>query len=89
MIDITPGMRFGLLTTTEQIGPRTWRCRCDCGGEITVWVCRLLNGSKRTCGCGKLSVGTKTGRAMEGSTLYWDCRRAVGPVKDLHLTQNI
>jgi hypothetical protein len=28
-----------------------WRCRCDCGGEITTLRCNLVSGATRSCGC--------------------------------------
>lgn len=28
-----------------------WRCRCDCGGEITTMRCNLVSGATRSCGC--------------------------------------
>lgn len=50
------GQRFGQLTVLEMTGEtedryRTWRCRCDCGGETVVNTKRLTRGSVRDCGC--------------------------------------
>ena len=54
--DLT-GSRFGLLTAIEQVmlpGNRTgcpsYRCRCDCKGEVVLNGSKLLNGSYRCCG---------------------------------------
>jgi len=53
--DIT-GMRFGRLVAIESLGVgpcwRTmWRCRCDCGREVSVYKNNLMTGHTRSCGC--------------------------------------
>lgn len=51
------GRTYGRLTVLEQAEPlkkdrQAWyRCRCDCGGEITVRGTSLRNGSTASCGC--------------------------------------
>lgn len=55
LIDIT-GKRFGRLVITEYIGQDNkrrslWKCQCDCGGEIIVPKCNLINGNTKSCGC--------------------------------------
>lgn len=50
------GHRFGKLTVIERADQRedrycTWRCRCDCGNEITVNTKRLTRGTVTNCGC--------------------------------------
>jgi len=56
------GERFGRLTVTgvaestvEPSGKavRMWRCRCDCGNEITVAGHSLKKGNTKSCGCYK------------------------------------
>lgn len=57
------GKRFGRLTVTEYGGReyrRTeksratinlWKCRCDCGKEVTVPQSELQSGESQSCGC--------------------------------------
>lgn len=51
------GRTYGRLTVLEQAEPlkkdrQAWyRCRCACGGEITVRGTSLRNGSTASCGC--------------------------------------
>lgn len=48
------GGRFGRLTVLEfshSKNGKHWRCRCDCGGEITTSTSRLNSGKARSCGC--------------------------------------
>jgi len=53
-LDLT-GQRFGMLTVlapTDNIGSKTaWRCRCDCGREISVKTYNLRSGRTKCCGC--------------------------------------
>lgn len=49
------GQRFGRLVVL-QIGPKLtgsyrWRCRCDCGNEITTVGHLLKSGRAKSCGC--------------------------------------
>src|SRR5690606_12913575 len=30
---------------------RRWKCRCDCGKEVTVYMSSLRSGSTTSCGC--------------------------------------
>lgn len=60
-VDIT-NQRFGklvaLLPTTERDDRSiVWRCKCDCGQEVFVSVHRLKEGSVKSCGCLKTSMG--------------------------------
>lgn len=69
------GKRFGRLTVIEYGGReyrRTershatinlWRCRCDCGNEVTVPQSELQNGESQSCGC------LQKERAREGMVL--------------------
>lgn len=55
VIDMT-GQRCGRLTVIERAATdkdrrATWKCRCDCGNEITVRGKELRNGDTRSCGC--------------------------------------
>lgn len=55
-IDLT-GVRFGRLVASECVGRKgrqpVWRCRCDCGEEITVAAGDLKrkHGPTNSCGC--------------------------------------
>lgn len=63
--DIT-GKRFGKLVaveidyskTSQENGHTYWKCKCDCGGEITVIVSSLKRGATKSCGCLKASYGS-------------------------------
>lgn len=43
------GQRFGMLVALEHVGPRMWRCRCDCGNETVVKGSNLMK--TVSCGC--------------------------------------
>lgn len=50
------GERFGKLLVLEKMPTLenryyTWRCKCDCGGEIIVNTKRLTRGTVTNCGC--------------------------------------
>ena len=49
------GKKFGRLTVLEYGGNdgqnSIWRCRCDCGNEITLRDCKLVTGHTKSCGC--------------------------------------
>lgn len=53
-IDLT-GQRYGRLVALErdrsQVGRIKWRCRCDCGGEVSVTQANLKSGNSESCGC--------------------------------------
>lgn len=53
--DLT-GQRFGRLLIIERNGSNKngramWRCRCDCGEEVTILGSMLINGKAMSCGC--------------------------------------
>lgn len=53
--DLT-GQKFGKLTVKEYVGTDRWRvakwkCKCDCGKEVTVISCSLKTGNTKSCGC--------------------------------------
>ncbi|MBQ6539782.1 MAG: transcriptional regulator [Oscillospiraceae bacterium] len=55
--DLT-GMRFGRLTALERLEEKSgscylWRCRCDCGNEVSATSNNLLKGNTTSCGCAK------------------------------------
>lgn len=54
-IDIS-GEKFGKLTVIEPIGKSKyneiiWKCRCDCGNEVTATGINLRRGHVKSCGC--------------------------------------
>lgn len=58
------GTRFGHLVAVEIDRARTtygrtyWKCKCDCGREISTHLSSLTDGSSRSCGlCGHKSYG--------------------------------
>ena len=56
LIDLT-GQRFGRLVVIEKAPPlggvtnAVWRCRCDCGNEVSVRSPSLRKGESQSCGC--------------------------------------
>ena len=92
--DLT-GMKFGRLTVLERAenkgGKTYWRCRCECGEEVTVYSHSLKSGATKSCGClggGKLKdlTGQKFGRLTvlertgsdERKNATWRCRCTCG-----------
>lgn len=66
LVDIT-GCRFGRLTVIGRApsvkspcgSTRTyWKCRCDCGNEVTVGKTHLLCGDTTSCGCYRKEVSS-------------------------------
>lgn len=56
MIADLTGQRFTRLVAIERNGRNKfdqilWRCRCDCGNEISTLVGRLRGGFSKSCGC--------------------------------------
>lgn len=49
------GERFGKLVVIERVGSKwghpLWRCKCDCGKEVSVPSNSLKSGNTRSCGC--------------------------------------
>jgi hypothetical protein len=65
-IDIT-GHRYERLTVLRMTGRKNgrplWRCRCDCGNEITIGANDLRRGNTKSCGCLKLERVRQWGKA--------------------------
>ena len=88
MIDHT-GEQFGRLTVIEYAGKNKhgqpmWRCRCDCGKEITVRADGLTTGHTKSCGCYKSDIHAT--HRMKNTRLYdiWrGMKKRVG-LKTLH-----
>lgn len=61
------GMRFGRLIAVSvdkeksSYGKTYWICKCDCGGQKSVYVSNLLRGATRSCGCLHLEVAYLNG----------------------------
>lgn len=50
------GQKFGKLTViaydyTNQRGKSYWKCRCDCGNEVSISRDSLVRGMTKSCGC--------------------------------------
>lgn len=55
LIDLT-GQRFGRLVVLDYLGlnkhrKAVWRCRCDCGKNVTAIGTELRSGHTKSCGC--------------------------------------
>jgi hypothetical protein len=82
-LQILIGKRFGRLTVIERAEsikknvPR-WRCRCDCGTEITTTGELLRSGHTRSCGCIKSEnlIGKRFGKLT-----------VIGRAENLHYSQ--
>ncbi|WP_144440078.1 hypothetical protein [Methylobacterium sp. AMS5] len=65
------GERFGKLTVIERdgnIGPAAaWKCRCDCGSELTTTGNRLRRGKVQSCGCISIELRSEK-RRTHGKT---------------------
>lgn len=77
--DLT-GQKFGRLTVVGTVGKRGnyyyWKCRCDCGNEITTRGTNLTSGATKSCGCLNLeNVRSEKKRKLniyyiKGETVY-------------------
>lgn len=61
------GQRFGKLVAIEFAGVANkktmWRCKCDCGNEVTAYATNLKSGHAISCGCAmRKSKGLSTQR---------------------------
>lgn len=88
------GKRFGRLTVTEYAGReyrRTersratvtlWKCRCDCGKEVTVPQPELQRGESQSCGCLQKERSQEALRLIDGTsvTILENVRK--GPRRD-------
>lgn len=49
------GKKFGRLEVLFRLPNEgnysVWKCRCDCGAEISALGCKLTGGRKKSCGC--------------------------------------
>ena len=70
--DIT-GQKFGKLTAIAVDEERTkatkmtmWRCRCDCGNEVVVYLGNLTRGHTCSCGCLKDTISAKKREDLTG-----------------------
>lgn len=76
---MTAGQKFGMLEvvdpevripSAQKSRPGGWRaalCRCECGNEKAVRLNHLLTGSVSSCGCNRVAVSTKHGKARRSS----------------------
>ena len=97
-VDIT-GMRSGKLVAIEPTDKRydgsvIWKCRCDCGKEVEEPASKILRGTVKSCGCGRIRsraldlTGKRFGSltALErldqkqGSSWLWKCKCDCGNI---------
>lgn len=62
--DLT-GQRFGRLLVVERNGSNNngramWKCKCDCGSEVTILGSMLLNNKAMSCGCLRREIAKET-----------------------------
>lgn len=79
---ISPGQRFGRLTTTERIpmpGGAVWKCLCDCGSIVSTTPGHLYSGHTRSCGClyseVLVSANTTHGKSQSPEYRSWSMMR--------------
>lgn len=91
------GERLGKLVVIEYVGRNNdnrplWRCKCDCGSEITITSRNISKRNVTSCGCDKREdlTGEKFGRwtvigkaQKIGRYYYWHCRCDCGNEKDV------
>ena len=99
-IDLS-GRRFGQLTVLELTNERksnggaVWKCRCDCGTELSVSESNLKRGATVSCGCvrradltgmqfGKLTVLRLGKKSNQGNGSFWICRCSCGNECEVH-----
>lgn len=84
--------RFGRLVALEYIKNKKgtkalWKCKCDCGNEITTESALLRAGKTKSCGCIRHEyldtsiIGKRFGKLivenfsrMQGNHSYWNCK---------------
>ena len=69
------GQRFGRLIVTTRApngraGRVRWRCKCDCGGEISVVSIDLRLGDTKSCGCLLREMGSLLGKKHGGKYVW-------------------
>ena len=75
------GQKFGKLTAIERDNNFSknhkykhsfWKCKCDCGNEILVFLGHLQTGHTTSCGCDKSSKGEKeTSSLLDSANLNY------------------
>jgi hypothetical protein len=73
---VHPGERYGRLVVIEETdlgvpkGGRTFRCRCDCGGEWVGVGSGLRTGHTRSCGCLQSEHAERMARTQDIQTTH-------------------
>lgn len=85
------GRKFGRLTALRATGRKPerrstiWLCRCECGGEVEVPLCKLTGGHTQSCGCkgtsrdlagirfGSLIALSPTAKRTSSRGVVWHC----------------
>lgn len=70
------GERFTRLVVIERLGTtrsqkRLWRCRCDCGNDVSAATGSLRSGNTKSCGCLKLDQLTRHGQHETRTYRIW------------------
>lgn len=76
--------QFGRLTAlhvseARKYGKLCWECVCDCGAVVVVPAANLRNGNTRSCGCLKLTPGTR-GNVVDMTGRTFGRWTVLGPV---------
>lgn len=92
-LDLT-GHRFGRLVVLaragrDRHGSMRWRCKCDCGREITVRGQNLRSGNTRSCGCYQRKVARIVGRRLRPQRRRDLTGQQVGDLFVLHPGPNV
>lgn len=81
-IDIK-GKRFGKLVALERaedyVSPKgyrqtNWLCQCDCGNQVIVRRCNLVNGFSTSCGCNRIEHPNHLQHGLSNTRIHniWD-----------------
>lgn len=85
---IRNGDRFGRLIVIRKAGTvryrsggthRRYRCECDCGRQVTVYVHQLCSGKTRSCGCLQRELAVERSTAHGPITHGHASRSSVSP----------
>ncbi len=82
---VSPGDKFGLLTIVEEAESgrtpkgrpyRRFRCQCDCGSEVIVYLSKLASNHTKSCGCLRYKHGYGNDRRSTyiiWQGMHWRC----------------
>ena len=72
--------RFGNLIAIQRIGSNhnrhsLWKCKCDCGNDITVTYGHLINGDTKSCGCIKSQGESKIKNILSQNNIIYESQK--------------